>query len=302
MFAVPKIRIGKPICHESLTVFPLFSELQRHVDYLLSDEALQQGTVTIQEVSEGGSVPELLVENTGELRVLFIEGEELVGAKQNRILNTSILLPAQSKTKIPVSCVESGRWRYTSRLFSSGGRHTSSKLRHALKSSVTGSLASGGGHRSDQHKVWEEVGKQQAFMGISSATLAMSDSFDAMKGQIDDYSEKFPYPDLASGLAVAIGDKIVAVDVFDDPATCRKVWKRLLSGLILEAIDPNAVKGQVTETAVEETLQSMQNSSWKKVETVGDGEEYRVDSDKGVQASALAFDNSLVHGSLLTGA
>ena len=46
----------------------------------------------------------------------------------------------------------------------------------------------------------------------------------------------------------------------------------------------------------------MQNSSWKKVETVGDGEEYRVDSDKGVQASALAFDNSLVHGSLLTGA
>jgi transposase len=46
--------------------------------------------VTVQEVSEGGSVPDLLVENSGDTRVLFLEGEELVGAKQNRILNTSV--------------------------------------------------------------------------------------------------------------------------------------------------------------------------------------------------------------------
>ena len=73
----------------------------------------------LEEVSEGGSVPQLLVENRGNNRVLFLEGEELVGAKQNRILNTSILVPAKSKIKVPVSCVEQGRWRYTSKHFAS---------------------------------------------------------------------------------------------------------------------------------------------------------------------------------------
>ena len=75
--------------------------------------------LTVQEVSEGGSVPELLVDNMGDIRVLFIEGEELVGPKQNRILNTSILVAAKSKTKIPVSCVEHGRWGYKSKFFGS---------------------------------------------------------------------------------------------------------------------------------------------------------------------------------------
>ena len=302
MFAVPSIRIGEPIRHESLTVFPLFSDSSRHVDYLLSHEAIQQGTLTIQEVSEGGSVPDLLVENSGEIRVLFLEGEELVGAKQNRILNTSVLLPARSKTKIPVSCVERGRWLYKSRQFGSGGRHSPSKLRHSLKTSVGESLTRGAGHRSDQGKVWEEVDKQQTKLGVSSKTAAMADSFDAHQQQIDRYSEQFQYPEGAAGLAVAVGDKIVAVDLFDNPGTCRKVWKRLLSGFILDAVGLNAGTGQVNQPAVEATLMALRNSSWEKVEPVGDGEEYRVRSDDGTQASALVFGDSLVHGSVLTGA
>jgi len=302
MFTVPAIRIGDPIHHESLTVFPLFTEPNGQVEYLLADEALQAGSVTVQEVSEGGSVPDLLVENSGDIRVLFLEGEELVGAKQNRILNTSVLLPARSKIKIPVSCVERGRWAYKSRHFGSEGRHSSSKLRHALKASVSESLTGGTGHRSNQGKVWEEVDKLQAGLGVSSQTAAMADSYKAHQRQIDHYSEQFQYPEGAAGLAVSVGDKIVAVDLFDNPATCKKVWRRLLSGFILDAVGPTAGKGQVTQPAVEETLNALRNSSWEKVKPVGDGEEYRVKSDDGTQASALAFGDSLVHGSLLTGA
>src|SRR5215467_3164493 len=117
MSTLPDIRVGDPIRHQALAAFPLFSAADGAVDYLLSDEAIQAGSVTVQEVSEGGSVPNLLVENIGDIRVLFLEGEELVEAKQNRILNTSVLLPARSKIKIPVSCVERGRWAYKSRQF-----------------------------------------------------------------------------------------------------------------------------------------------------------------------------------------
>jgi hypothetical protein len=174
MVAMPPLRVGEPIRSESLTVFPLFSETAPGVDYQLVDEAIAAGAVTIREVSGCGSVPDLLVDNGGEVRVLLIEGEELVGAKQNRILNTSVLLAAKSSTKAPVSCVEQGRWAYRCRQFGSGGRHSSSKLRFALKASVTGSVLGGAGHRSDQMRVWAEVGKQQAALGVESATGAMS--------------------------------------------------------------------------------------------------------------------------------
>jgi hypothetical protein len=89
------IRIGQPASFGSLAVFPLFCEANRPVDYLLSDEAMEAGTVTVGEVSQQGSVPELSVQNRSAQRVLFLEGEQLVGAKQNRILNTSVLVPAR---------------------------------------------------------------------------------------------------------------------------------------------------------------------------------------------------------------
>ena len=67
MSTLPDVRVGDPIRHEALAVFPLFSALDAGLDYLLSDEAIQAGAVTVEEVSEGGSVPNLLVTNRGIL-------------------------------------------------------------------------------------------------------------------------------------------------------------------------------------------------------------------------------------------
>jgi pSer/pThr/pTyr-binding forkhead associated (FHA) protein len=80
-----RIAIGEPVRYKSLTVFPLFGDDNPAVEYLLSDEAIEAGVVTVAEVSQQGSVPELAVTNTGNIRVLLLEGEELRGAKQNRI-------------------------------------------------------------------------------------------------------------------------------------------------------------------------------------------------------------------------
>ena len=109
MPTLPEIQVGEPIRHKALAVFPLFSPSDGDVEYLLSDEAIAAGDLHVEEISEGGSVPNLLVTNQGGSRVLFLEGEELRGAKQNRVLNTSVLIAAHSTTKIPVSCVEQGQ-------------------------------------------------------------------------------------------------------------------------------------------------------------------------------------------------
>lgn len=295
----PEVRVGEPIRHEALSVFPLFAGTESPVEYLLSDEGIGSGAVTVEEVSEAGSVPDLLVENKGNIRVLFIEGEELVGAKQNRILNMSVLIAANSKTKIPVSCVEAGRWRYRSRHFGSSGSHSPSKLRYFLKASVSGSLRAGRGHRSDQGKVWEEVARQQESLGTPSGTSAMSDTFQAYQDRVADFQEKLKFIDGATGLAVAIGKKIVAVDLFDKPSTCQKVWNRLLSGFVLDALESRPEEGQIATADMEQMLRAAGAMAWAKAEPVGEGDEYRAESGAEVHASALTFQESPVHLSVL---
>ncbi|MFV1965666.1 MAG: ARPP-1 family domain-containing protein [Pirellulaceae bacterium] len=79
--ALPKLRVGNPVRHEALSVFPLFTETSGSVEYRLCAEAVAEESVVVEEVNEGGSVPDLLVDNQGDVRVLFLEGEELVGAE-----------------------------------------------------------------------------------------------------------------------------------------------------------------------------------------------------------------------------
>src|SRR5262249_10015153 len=153
----PEVLVGEPLCYESLAVFPLFSQSPTPVQYLLSDEAIAHEAVKVEEVGEAGSVPPLLVEHQAGLVVLFPQCQELQGAKQNRVLNASILVTPRSKLVLPVSCVEEGRWRYKTRHFTSSGSHSSTKLRHVLKKTVSRSARGGEGHASDQGAVWKEV-------------------------------------------------------------------------------------------------------------------------------------------------
>ena len=297
--AVTGVRVGEPVRYQSLSVFPLFDGQHVPVEYVLSDEGIGSGSVTVEEVSEGGSVPDLMVENKGDVRVLFLEGEELVGAKQNRVLNTSVLIAAKSKVKIPVSCVEQGRWRYRSKHFGSSGSHSSSKLRYFLKSSVSESVLARQGHHSDQGKVWAEVARQQHALGVSSGTRAMSDTYESCKERMGEFREKLHYIDGASGMAVAIGKKIVAVDIFDKPSTCGKVWDRLMSGYVLDALEEAAQEGQAEAADVERLLGTANGLAWEKAEPVGEGEEYRARQGDEVHASALAFHDAPVHVSVV---
>ena len=98
----------------ALAIFPV-RDTGRHTDpddYLPLTDALEMGLVRITEVSEGGSIPTLRLENRAKLPVLAVQGEELQGAKQNRTLNATILA-APGVIDIPVTCVEAGRWRWS---------------------------------------------------------------------------------------------------------------------------------------------------------------------------------------------
>jgi hypothetical protein len=256
-------------------------------------------TGTVSEVGQHGSVSELVVENRGDHPVLLLEGEELRGAKQNRIVNTTVLAPARSRLIIPVSCVEQGRWRHVSPLFASSKAVSPVRLRHALKSSVTRALMEKRGPRSDQGKVWDEVRRQQETLGVSSGTSALADTYAKYEEQRTEAQNVLQYVPGATGLAIAVGAQLVSLDVFDKPATCEKVWGRLVSGLVLDVV-PAVAQADISPdlAQVRQLVEEIRNAVWTPTETVGDGQELRAELD-GKVGSVLSVGGSLVHGSVV---
>jgi len=84
------VTVGSPARHRNLSVYPLRSKGRgATAAYLVLDDALATGRFRITEVSQSGSVPRLLAINDNGSPVFLLDGEELVGAKQNRVLNLS---------------------------------------------------------------------------------------------------------------------------------------------------------------------------------------------------------------------
>src|SRR4051794_2462573 len=97
------ISLGPAATAGDLTVFPLLSGLSREPRYDTLAHAVTGGRARVTETSAAGSVPELRVVNDGAVPILIVDGEELVGAKQNRIVNLTILVAAHTSLTIPVS-------------------------------------------------------------------------------------------------------------------------------------------------------------------------------------------------------
>src|SRR5512134_3941967 len=144
MFAtlLHKVALGSPSTFRNLTLTPILLKdgPLSPIETISLDEALAAGHLRVTEVSAEGHVPELRVKNSGAAPVLILDGEELVGAKQNRIVNLTILVAPQSQIVIPVSCIEAGRWGYSRPEFAAGGRVLNPEIRESKAEAVTSNL------------------------------------------------------------------------------------------------------------------------------------------------------------------
>lgn len=75
--ALSRITLGAPAQFRNMTVFPLFAPPTGAPGYLLLDDALERNLARVTEVSESGTVPELLFVNEGDAKVLRVAGVEL---------------------------------------------------------------------------------------------------------------------------------------------------------------------------------------------------------------------------------
>ncbi|MFC1672461.1 ARPP-1 family domain-containing protein [Planctomycetota bacterium] len=168
-----KLELAEAQTYGNMTVFPLCLENGKAPEYLTLKQAMEKKVLTVEEVDEGGSVPELRARNKADSPIMLIDGEELIGAKQNRIVNLTILLKKKAATRIPVSCVEQGRWSYQSRAFADSDEVAPRKLRARKVAAVSENMEVHDSRASNQGEVWDSVEELQSNLSVGSATSAM---------------------------------------------------------------------------------------------------------------------------------
>jgi hypothetical protein len=302
--ALANVAVGLETSFNRLSVVPLIARVPSAPQrYITLDEALARGDFEVTEISESGQVPQLHVINTGIHPVLLVDGEELIGAKQNRIVNLTILVPAMEKLSIPVTCVEAGRWNRRSRGFASSGNAQYSRGRANKVVQVSRSLAECGEARSNQHWIWDDIAAKAERLAVNSSTSAMSNIFDAHQPSIDEYVRAFALADGQCGAVFLLEGIPVALDLFESEAVLRKLMPKLLRSHALDALDegdvhaPKHIGTADPRDAASVFLARIANAAKhhaKTFPTVGLGETMRF-GDKGVAAAALLVDRAVVH-------
>lgn len=280
---------------KNMVVIPLLTSLDDSLEYLTLKEALDKQLLVITEVSQEGSVPDLKVANKAEIPVLLLDGEEVVGAKQNRVLNTTILLKAKSETVIPVTCTEQGRWEYTSRELSDSGTVMIPKLRVMKSRSVSHTLQDSQQFRSDQGTVWTGIDEMTEESETRSQTQAMRDVFQAKIGDLDEYLKAFPSVPHQKGLFVIIDEKVVGFDFISLEPAYTQLHPKLVKSYALEALIRKEQKtGEPGKEEATKFIDEVTKNDQKKYDSVGQGWDYRFEG-KEVVGSALKVGKKVVH-------
>ena len=268
--------------------------------YTTLDEALAFGFVEITEISDAGSVPELRVVNRGLKPTLIVDGEELVGAKQNRIVNLTILVPAQSKLTIPVSCVEAGRWSARSRAFAAAPRTQYATGRAKRMEQVSHSLRDHGARYADQADIWEDIALKSARMNARSETGAMEALFLDHAAFIEKAVAAFRPTEDQTGALFAVSGKLLGFDLFDRASTLRKLLPKLIRAAAVDALDtavpaPRRARRKSTLAAeADQFFAALSSAAAHRVPAIGQGEDVRLASP-GLTAAALLDGDAVIH-------
>jgi len=295
------LKYGGSRRHRNLRVVPLFGPQSGPETHTLL-EAMDSGSAEVTEVSDSGRVPELMVRNSSYNHLLILDGEELVGAKQNRILNASILVAPGTNVTVPVSCIEAGRWARRSRRFVSRERVMPSTLRRAKQMRVSTNLKSRGTFDANQGAVWDEVDAYSRQRGVQSATGALSDVLEVEQEGVDQYVDFLPALEGQIGLVAYVGNRFVGLDLMGQTNAYEATHRRLMRSYAAEALACRSYRGEETHgngelPSIPELLKTVFTGDISVHPSPGVGNDVRIESRDG-QLSALWAEEGLAHLSL----
>jgi len=230
-----------------------------------------------------------------KIPVLLLDGEELAGAKQNRVLNTTILLKENSETIIPVSCTEQGRWAYSSTVFALSGNMMHQKARVRKAASVSRSLKDCLAYRSNQGEVWDEIACFSRDADVSSPTGAMRDVFESKTDDLKGYLDAFRYVPDQKGIFVMVNGLAVGFDILSHTHAHELLHQTIVKSYAIDALLRQAkVTGIPSADKAKAFIEGASQCEEKRYESVGYGWDHRFEGKK-IVGSSLVYQEKVIH-------
>lgn len=282
-------RLAPRQAHKALTIWPL--QLRDEAVrpgasvYVSLGTALAKGTLEISEVDAGGSVPHVRATNKGGEAVLFVFGEEIRGAKQNRVANASFLVPPQRSVVLDVSCVEAGRWQRRSARFEHAEEVLSSAIRRKMARKVSRSIVEQRGFKADQGEVWAEIGSRLGASATLSDTGAYADYRGSRDTDLGEVAKAFHPVERQVGFVACIGDQVVGLEGIGRPEVFQADFQALLNSYAIDAIDAVMLRQLESQPAAkgsfdapEPFLEAVGRATFSSSSSLGDGDDLRLES------------------------
>jgi hypothetical protein len=282
-----KIAVGDPVEYKNLKIFPL--ELKVAItarSFTTMDEAMTKGWLKIRE-SGDGEVNFVEVRNNGDEMVFLLTGEMITGAKQDRMLQQDLLVPAHSEwLRVPVFCVEHGRWVSVSPEFKSGNLLVPNAVRCEAKVSES------------QSDVWAGIARSQDELGVASGSGTVRANYEdeEVRTKVAEYEKHFEgIPKISKntvGVIVTTGNRIICFDLFANNQLIAKLWSKLAKSYAMDAIRGEA--STVDKDDIEDFIKTLENGKMTSTGTPGLGRLFEITTDHG-KGSALVYENAVVH-------
>jgi hypothetical protein len=300
---VSAIEIGTAATAGNLALIPLLTNSQAGAPdpprYFLYQQAQDMGLISIEEVSAAGAVGELRVVNRADRPILLVEGEVLLGMKQTRVLNLTILVPAQASLEVPVSCVESGRWRAVSgEATGKGAINLTPSVRAAKTVTVARSMRGARNFASDQGAIWAGVDRVLDRHGAQAPSRSYADLTKGSNSRLAGVASSVEPEPGQVGVIACVGGRVACVDVFDSPEVLAGLWGGLVSSYHAEALmaDSTPIKplGARADTAARRWFRSIGGGSSNVGPEIGLGAHVTVVAPE-VEAAALVHLGRVLH-------
>ena len=273
------LKPGKVQSYRNMALVPLMGKDSK-LDYLVFDEAINSGL----HVSETGSVPTLHFANNTEKEVLIIQGEYVLGGKQNRMVSRNAYMAENFDGEVPVNCVQQHRW-------TSGAPRSFGTSHKRAPRSLCFAASIG------QREVWSEVNYLHAGLGVRSSTENLDDAYDQKQSELSDYLNNFEYTPGAVGVVAVIqnqGKKVYAADIFDQGDTSEKYFNKMVESYALEAATGGGDIKKPTKKEIGGFLKSLKDCKFQEQKPISLGRDYIIRGSK-VQGSALLYDGTNVY-------
>lgn len=222
------LKVAEPVFLRNLKIYPIKGNNGNGLTLTTIEEAINAGNAEFREL-DTPDVNEICFINRGNSPVLMLDGDEITGALQNRIISRSDITEPNSTRRISVICAEEDRWDEI------GGFKTGYCSYPGLRALLTKSRQT----RTDiQKAIWKEIQRKMIATKTLSATSSMHDIFENLAEEINRYIEDFQSLNHnAIGLIGTTGNRILGCDIFQNPKIYQKCENKLVRSYALDAIE-----------------------------------------------------------------